>query len=75
MNDPNLKETAREDLRELMGREPTEKELQDFLKDLQEDTDTAEMGPMPIFGNPLLGFELEQRRNLPGDPYTAKDAI
>ena len=65
--------TAKQDLRELMGRDPTPKELEDFLRDLREDE--PEVQGLPVFGNPLLGYELEQRAGLPNDPYTAQDAI
>ena len=57
-----------------MGREPTTTEVEEFLKDLQEE-DTPGQHGLPVFGNPLLGFELENRQGLPNEAYTAQDAI
>lgn len=39
------------------------------------DEGIPEQHGMPVLGNPLLGYELEQRENLPDDPYTVQDAI
>ena len=58
-----------------MGREPTAREIQDFIKDLQEDDSEEWVKQQPGFHNPIGGMHNDNQPPLPKHPYTADDAI
>ena len=52
------------DLKDLFGREPTEQEVDDFMRDMEQDDEKDEQLKIP-YGNPFAAFTNGPREELP----------